>query len=938
MSSPSNSDRNPDSFDGIQDDSGRPHPGGIDPTLRESRASGSDAGQDFTGMGSWRIRGKLGAGGEAELFVVGRERGEVAILKAYVFEDREAKRQPVMPDPEVLDAIRDLDCPELVRILEHGIAAEGGCLAGRYCEVMEECEGQIQAQHWDGEEELLALVGQVAKALKALHSRRIAHRDVKPANILIGGTTERVYKLGDYGIATFANRRSRLGRRDSSPMYASPAQLSGLVSTTDDWWSLGLIVQESLLGRHPHAGKSPEEIQRSYVTQEFRPQVPRAVSDRWKPLLEGLLDYDPEKRWSHEQVLRWCEQGFAEPSLQSAPVPAQVATIAAPAPVPVLVPVLVPAPVRSSVAPALELRPAAAVARPEPTTASARGKHRGWLLIPMGFLGFGCLPFGLIAWWMARSDLRQIDEGTLDPAGRRPTEWGRNLGLAGSVFFVAMMIIGLFADPNRGKVVKETKTISPAASNQSKLAESQQPTGKLGVVPTPALAVVPNPVKPAPEPSKPGRVVITSSPPGAKVTIDGTDVGVTPWGPQEFPAKSIKVSLSLKAFEDQEAHLEVPSDGLARTNVVFPQGQFVFNSIPREAHVFVGAEDLGVCPVDSAILPAGQLVTARFVLKDEHFQFDDVVVKETVRAGGKRTLTGQFRRAGVVFRSTPSAATVLVDGRKLGVTPFELANIPPGSHAVIMTLEGFKTYSVESVLADGDKVILDAVLRPNPPEPAVAVAEESKSPTPLKRAPQIEGNAGKNSGREREQVSSTQIETAVPSANPGAQVFGAIAEAIANASTQTAERGNDAAKNDVGAALGASLFGSIAKIAADSAKAAGEAESIGSVDAKVARLPQIKAIQLNLDLDQVDSSGRAQFDSIASRLDVAAKSLQALERQHSTTVASKYLKMQMDLLQQAAVFYRESAKPVGGRTREALEKFQKIQRQLDDFRKASTAR
>jgi hypothetical protein len=556
----------------------------------------------------------------------------------------------------------------------------------------------------------------------------------------------------------------------------------------------------------------------------------------------------------------------------------------------------------------------------------------------MGFLGFGCLPFGLVAWWMARSDLRQMDEGTIDPAGRGPTEWGRNLGLAGSVFFVVVMIIGLFADPNRRNVVEEAKTISPAASNQSKLAESQQPAGKSVAIPTPAVAIAPDPVKPAPEALKPGRVVITSSPPGAKVTIDGTDVGVTPWGPQEFPAKSMKASLSLKAFEDQEVRLEVPSDGLLRTNVVFPQGQFVFNSIPRGAHVFVGAEDLGACPVDSAILPAGQLVTARFVLKDEHFQFDDVVVKETVRVGDKRTVTGQFRRAGVVFRSTPSGASVMVDGRKLGVTPFELANIPPGSHAVIMTLEGFKTYSVESVLADGDKVVLDAVLRPNPPEPAVSVAEETKSPTTLKRGPQIEENPGKKSGRDREQISSTQIETPVPAVDPSAQVFGAIAEAIATATTQTAERRNDGAKNDAGAALGASLFGSIAKIAVDSAKSAGESESIAAVDAKVTRLPQIKAIQQNLDLDQVDSSDRVQFDSIASRLDTAAKSLQALERQHSTTLASKYLKLQTDLLQQAAIFYRESAKPVGGRTREAREKFQKIQRQLDDFRKASTTR
>ena len=323
MSSTTTPDGNSDPFDGIQDGSGRLHFGGIEPTLRESRSSGIDptlretgvsgsgSGHEWTGMGSWRIRGKLGAGGEAELFVVGRDGGEVAILKAYVFEDGEAKPQPVMPDPEVLDAIRDLACPGLVRILEHGIAAEGGCMAGRYCEVMEECEGQIQYRHWEDEAELLELVGQMAKALQALHLRRIAHRDVKPANILIGGTSERVYKLGDYGIATFANRRSRLGRRDASPMYASPAQLLGLVSMTDDWWSLGMIVQESLMGRHPHAGRSPAEIQRSYVTQEFRSQVPRAVSDRWKPLLEGLLDYDPEKRWSGVEVLRWYEMGLA---------------------------------------------------------------------------------------------------------------------------------------------------------------------------------------------------------------------------------------------------------------------------------------------------------------------------------------------------------------------------------------------------------------------------------------------------------------------------------------------------------------------------------------------------------------------------------------------------------------------------------------------------
>jgi len=177
---------------------------------------------------------------------------------------------------------------------------------------------------------------------------------------------------------------------------------------------------------------------------------------------------------------------------------------------------------------------------------------------------------------------------------------------------------------------------------------------------------------------------------------------------------------------------------------------------------------------------------------------------------------------------------------------------------------------------------MDAVFRPNPTEPAVGVAEDSKQNTTPKRVTPFEDNTGNNSGHDREPFRSKQVGTAAPPANLGAQVFGAIAEALANASTQTAGGVNNGAKNDAGAALGTSLLGGIARIAVDRARSTVEAESNGSVDAKVATLPQIKAIQSNLDLDQVDSSDREQFGLFASRIDVAAKSLQALERQQST--------------------------------------------------------
>ena len=49
---------------------------------------------------------------------------------------------------------------------------------------------------------------QMAAALQHLHSRRIAHMDVKPDNIYT--TPEGVFKLGDFGLATMSDGKSHI--------------------------------------------------------------------------------------------------------------------------------------------------------------------------------------------------------------------------------------------------------------------------------------------------------------------------------------------------------------------------------------------------------------------------------------------------------------------------------------------------------------------------------------------------------------------------------------------------------------------------------------------------------------------------------------------------------------------------------------------------------
>lgn len=65
-------------------------------------------------------------------------------------------------------------------------------------------------------------------------------------------------------------------------------------------------------------------------------------------------------------------------------------------------------------------------------------RDRGPLVLALGILGFGVPLFGLIAWLIGASDLRQMRAGRLDPRGIGATHAGHVLGLVS----VAMWIVG----------------------------------------------------------------------------------------------------------------------------------------------------------------------------------------------------------------------------------------------------------------------------------------------------------------------------------------------------------------------------------------------------------------------------------------------------------------------------------------------------------------
>ena len=101
-----------------------------------------------------------------------------------------------------------------------------------------------------------AIVAQVASALDAAHAAGLVHRDVKPANVLLGGSEreEHAY-LSDFGLTRLLASETQLtetGQWLGTTDFSSPEQLQGeRVDARADVYSLGCVLHSALLGEPP---------------------------------------------------------------------------------------------------------------------------------------------------------------------------------------------------------------------------------------------------------------------------------------------------------------------------------------------------------------------------------------------------------------------------------------------------------------------------------------------------------------------------------------------------------------------------------------------------------------------------------------------------------------------------------------------------------------
>ncbi|CAD88263.1 Aurora-B kinase Ark1 [Schizosaccharomyces pombe] len=142
---------------------------------------------------------------------------------------------------------------------------------------------------------------QMANALSYLHKKHVIHRDIKPENILLGIDGE--IKLSDFGWSVHApsNRRTTLcGTLD----YLPPEMVEGKEHTEKvDLWSLGVLTYEFLVGAPPFEDMSGHSATYKRIAKVDL-KIPSFVPPDARDLISRLLQHNPEKRMSLEQVMR----------------------------------------------------------------------------------------------------------------------------------------------------------------------------------------------------------------------------------------------------------------------------------------------------------------------------------------------------------------------------------------------------------------------------------------------------------------------------------------------------------------------------------------------------------------------------------------------------------------------------------------------------------
>ncbi|XP_058916328.1 serine/threonine-protein kinase STK11 isoform X2 [Kogia breviceps] len=156
----------------------------------------------------------------------------------------------------------------------------------------------------NGEANVKKYFCQLVDGLEYLHSQGIVHKDIKPGNLLL--TTGGTLKISDLGVAEALHpfaEDDTCRTSQGSPAFQPPEIANGLDTFSGfkvDIWSAGVTLYNITTGLYPFEGDNIYKLFENIGKGEYT--IPGDCGPPLADLLQGMLEYEPAKRFSIQQI------------------------------------------------------------------------------------------------------------------------------------------------------------------------------------------------------------------------------------------------------------------------------------------------------------------------------------------------------------------------------------------------------------------------------------------------------------------------------------------------------------------------------------------------------------------------------------------------------------------------------------------------------------
>ena len=145
------------------------------------------------------------------------------------------------------------------------------------------------------------LFRQLIQGIKYIHSKGIVHRDIKLENILLD--LNNIVKICDFGVGKITEKGHKLLDQCGTPVYMAPEiiQGEGYEGFPVDIWSAGVALYIMLSGNIPFNRDKTHDLQSAIINLPYKKIDD--ISDNANDLLKNILEKDPTKRYTPDQIL-----------------------------------------------------------------------------------------------------------------------------------------------------------------------------------------------------------------------------------------------------------------------------------------------------------------------------------------------------------------------------------------------------------------------------------------------------------------------------------------------------------------------------------------------------------------------------------------------------------------------------------------------------------